>query len=113
MVREQARMQEAERLLAQELQRLLEQMEQEREEQERKDRQWERARAADSAKNLALVSERVSLLDDLQRLEQQHGVVVEMLDAANAELVCAYACSRCECAYTRISRVHACMQTRT
>ena len=113
MVSEQARMQEAERLLAQELQRLLEQMEQEREEQERKDRQWERARAADSAKNLALVSERVSLLDDLQRLEQQHGVVVEMLDAANAELVCAYACSRCECAYTRISRVHACMQTRT
>ena len=107
MVSEQVRMQRAERLLAQELQRLLEQMEEEREEQERKDRERERARAADSAKNLALVSERVSLLDDLQRLEQQHGVVVEMLDAANAELVCAYACRRCECAYTRISRVHA------
>ena len=70
MVSEQVRMQRAERLLAQELQRLLEQMEEEREEQERKDRERERARAADSAKNLALVSERVSLLDDLQRLEQ-------------------------------------------
>jgi hypothetical protein len=84
-VAEKARMDEAEQMLARELERLVAQLEEERQEEQNRVAERERQRVTEAAAALKMVQEREDLLRKLAEAEDAHELVQEMLDIERAE----------------------------